>query len=367
MLTAVALAVTVLSGCGASSGPSATTLLHETFTGSHEISSGVVELSLDLSPSGSAVLSGPITLNFGGPFQSRGVGKLPESDFTASVSALGQNGSLGIISTGTSGYVTLSGTGYQLPQASFEQLESGFSGLGGSSSSSGTGALSTLGLHPLSWLRNATVSGTQTLSGVQTTHIDAELDVTTLLQQLSPLLSKVSGVGVKGVGKLPRSISPATEAKIAAEIHNPTVGIWTGTSDKTLRKLQIDFSIPLSGKLSRELGGVSSVGVSLALQYSDLGQPQTVSIPAHLAPYKDLTAKLNSILSEVEGALALGSLGSSAGSSAASGSAITGNTSAGSAGSAGSTRALSRYSQCIQAAGKDVAKMQKCASLLGSG
>jgi hypothetical protein len=343
-------------------------MLRATFTGSHQISSGAVGLSISLSPSGSSVLSGPISLSFGGPFQSRGAGELPESDFTASVSALGQSGSLGIISTGTTGYVTLSGTGYQLPQASFRQLEAGFSGLGGSGSSSGTGASSTLGLHPLSWLRNPTVIGTESVAGAQTTQIHADVNVRTFLESLSPLLSRASGVGVKGVGKLPTSISPATAAKLAAEIRNPSVDVWTGTSDKTLRKLELALTVPLSGKTSRELGGVSSVGVRLTLQYSDLGQPQTVSAPTHLAPYKDLTAKLNAIVSEVQGAVVLGSLGSAGSSSGASGSGTTGNAgSSSSSSSSSSTRALSRYSQCIQAAGKDVAKMQKCASLLGSG
>ena len=54
------------------------------------------ELAVTVDPSGSTTLSGPITLSFGGPFQSLGTAaSCPQSDFTVSVSALGKSGSLG--------------------------------------------------------------------------------------------------------------------------------------------------------------------------------------------------------------------------------------------------------------------------------
>ena len=68
--------------------------------GSHKIYSGNLSIAVTVDPSGSSTLSGPIKLSFGGPFQNSGAGKLPESDFTVSISALGKSGSLGILSTG---------------------------------------------------------------------------------------------------------------------------------------------------------------------------------------------------------------------------------------------------------------------------
>ena len=111
MLLAV-LASLALAACGSSSSSSsgdASTLLKQTFTGSHKISSGNLNLAVTVDPSGSSTLSGPIKLSFGGPFQNSVGGKLPQSNFTVSVSALGKSGSLGILSTGSSGYVSLSG------------------------------------------------------------------------------------------------------------------------------------------------------------------------------------------------------------------------------------------------------------------
>ena len=50
-----------------------------------------------------------------GPFESRGAGKLPKSNFNIGLSALGHHGQLGIVSTGATGYVTLDGNAYRLP------------------------------------------------------------------------------------------------------------------------------------------------------------------------------------------------------------------------------------------------------------
>ena len=128
-----ALASLTLAACGSSSsGGDASTLLKQTFSGSHAVNSGNLNLSLTIVPSGSNTLTGPITLSFGGPFQSLGKGKLPASNFSISISALGKTGSLGILSTGKTGYVTLQGTSYQLPPATFQKLESSFAQIGAS-------------------------------------------------------------------------------------------------------------------------------------------------------------------------------------------------------------------------------------------
>jgi hypothetical protein len=70
-------------------------------------------------------------------------------------------------------------------------------------------------------------------------------------------------------------------------------------------------------------------------------------------PYSQFATKLRSLLTSVQGSLG----GSGIGSTGSSGS-------SGSAGSAGTSSKVQKYSECIQAAGQDVAKMQKCASLL---
>jgi hypothetical protein len=347
-----------LAGCGGGSGD-ASSLLKQTFSGSHAVTSGNLTFTLTVNPSGSAVLKGPITLSFGGPFQSLGTGKLPKSDFNISLSGFGKTGSLGIISTGTTGYVTLSGVSYQLPAATFQKLESSFGSIASSGgATAGSSALTKLGINPLHWLVNPSVIGDESVAGASTTHIRAGINVASLLDDLNTFLSKASSLGVGGTSTIPTSISAATRQKIAGEVQNPTFDVWTGSSDKTVRKLAINLTVPVTGAISTQLGGLRSAGFGLTLQYGNLNQPQTITAPTTVRPYTEFQVKIRSFLQTVQSTLASAAGGAATGTS-------TTTTSSGSTTNGSSTpSAVQAYGQCIQAAGGDVSKMQQCAPLL---
>src|SRR5581483_3844090 len=294
----------------------------QTFTGTHKVTSGVLNLTLTIDASGSSTLNGPITLAFGGPFQTRGAGKLPESNFTVSVSALGRSASLGILSTGAAGYVSLSGTSYQMPQATFQKLESSFAQLTSSAGTSqGSSTLSKLGIRPLQWLTDPTTVGTETVGGAQTTHIHAGINVPALLGDLNTFIQKASAASnVSGAAALRSGLSPATRQKIAAAIRNPSFDVWTGTSDKTIRRLTIALTVPITGSLSAQLGGVKSADIGLTMQYSDLNQPQKITAPTAVRPFTEFQTKVSAFLQGLQGA-ASGALANGSSSSAGGGSA----------------------------------------------
>jgi hypothetical protein len=358
VLGALALTVT-LAACGSSgSSGDAASLLKQTFGQSHTVTSGNLSLSLNVASSGSTASTHPITLSFGGPFQSRGTGKLPASNFSISISALGRSGSLGILSTGTSGYVTFGGTSYQLPAATFQRLESSFASITASPGASGNAnSLSKLGINPLHWLVNPSVVGTETIGGASTKHIKANVNVPALLGDLNTFLAKASSTGVTGASKLPSQLSTATRTKVATAIKNPSVDVWTGADDKMVRKLVINLTVPVSGQLSTALGGITLARIGLTIQYADLNQPQTISAPSNVRPFNEFSTQLQSFLA----AAGSGLTGSSSAASASSGSASAGSSSTG---SSASPVPNTNYIQCVQAAGQDVAKMQKCAGLL---
>jgi hypothetical protein len=351
VMTAALIALT-LSACGGGSGGDAAGLLKQTFGQAHTVNSGNLNLSLVVVPAGSQTSNAPITVSFGGPFQSHGKGKLPASNFSISISALGRTGSLGVLSTGSNGYVTLAGTSYQLPAATFQKLESSFAQVTASPTANGqSGSLAKLGIDPLHWLVKPSIVGNDTLGGAQTTHIRAGVNVPVLLTDLNTFLQKASSIGATGSGKLPSQLSPATRSKIAAAIKNPSVDVWTGSSDKMLRKLAVNLTVPVSGQVSTLLGGIRSAQIGISLGYANLNQPQTIAAPATVRPYSEFTTKLRSFLAAAQGAAGVGSA-----SGAASG--------AGGSTANPSTGASQSYIQCIQSAGQDVGKLQQCAGLL---
>jgi hypothetical protein len=341
------LSALLLAACGGGSNQSATSLLKQTFSGNHTVNSGSLTFNITVDPSGSSVLTTPVTLSFGGPFQSQGQGKLPKSNFNVSISADGKTGSLGILSTGTAGFVTLQGVAYKLPPATFQKLESSFSGLGGGS---GGGTLSKLGVHPLDWLTNPSVVGSETVAGAQTTHIRAGVNVAALLADVNTLLQKAASLGASATGSTPSTISPATRQKIASSVKNPTFDVWTGKSDNTVRRLAIQLTVPVTGQLSTQLGGLRTAQIGLSMQYANLNQPQTITAPSTVRPFSEFQSKMQTLLSALQGAVG----GSASGST-------------GSTGSSGSSSQVQSYSQCIINAHNDVAKMQRCASLINGG
>jgi hypothetical protein len=348
------LTVLALAACGSSGGSDAASLLKQTFSGSHKVNSGNLSLSLSLTPSGSG---SPISLSFGGPFQTLGPGKLPESNFSVSLSGGGHSATLGILSTGNTGYVTLQGTAYQLPQATFQKLESSFSQLGSSAGgNSGSGALSKLGIHPMNWLVGPTIVGDESIAGTPTTHIHAGVNVPGLLNDLNTVVQKASSIGVSGTGQLSSGLSASTRRQIASEVRNPSVDVWTGKSDKTIRRLAINMTLSGSGLLSSLLNGAKTASVGLTMQYTNLNQPQAISAPTNVRPYSEFTAKASTLSQALQSSLGTVAGGGSA-SSGASGATTTG----------GSSNNIQAYSQCIQAAGNDVSKMQQCAPLLNGG
>jgi hypothetical protein len=362
MLVLAVLTVVVTAACGSASSGSTNpnTLLKQTFSGKHTINSGDIDLTLTIDPSGSIALNGPITFSFGGPFQSRGTGKLPESNFTVSASALGHNVAVGVISTGTAGYVTLQGSSYQLPAATFQKLESSFEQLSAQAGVNNKSALTKLGINPLSWLANPTVVGTENVGGAQTDHIHAGVNVNAMVNDLSSALQKASSLGISGgtaSAALAGGIPAADRSKIAADIKNPSVDIWTGTSDHTIRRLTLTLTIPVTGKTSNELGGVTSADIGLTVQYSDINQPQTIKAPTTVLPFSQFESKVNAFVGQLRGMVGAGSaLGSSSGTSSGGGTTST-----------GSSAGVSRYTQCLQKAGTNISKVQKCASLLSGG
>jgi hypothetical protein len=347
------------SASNSSDASSAATLLKQTFAGTHKLNSGVLDMTATITPHGSSLLDGKIVLSASGPFQSEGKDKLGDTDLTLSIQAEGEQASMQVISTGGKGYVELGGTTYALPASSIQQIESQMSSAAGSGSaqSSANGELAKLGINPLSWISTgATVVGQAQVGGTETTHIHSSVDTAAVLHDFNRLLGETGKLGLGGSGgaTVPSSIPAATQSKIVKALGGPSLDVWIGTADQTVRKLTVSATVPVTGSASKQLDGLTSADIALSFQLSDVNQPQTIQTPANPQPYSALQSQLGSLLSTITQGL--------------SGTGLTGT---GTSTTGTSTSALSatdqRYSQCIIAAKGDVTKMQACTKLLTGG
>ncbi len=284
-----------LAACG-SSGPSAGSLVNDTFSSRASINSAKVDLSLGVAGSGSESSKKPLSLRLSGPFQSNGEGKFPSFSLQLQLSAAGHQLAAGATSTGSALYVQLGGSWFSVPASTFSALQQSYAQATKSASSSkARSTFASLGIEPSHWLSEPSNAGTATIGGVETYHVTASLNVPGLLSDVSKLSSSSSALGLSalpGAG----SLSPAAISELGKSITSAHVDIYTGKSDHILRRLDVTASVNATSQTQSALGGLHAATVTLSLQFSGINQPQTITAPANPKPFTQLVPALQQLM-----------------------------------------------------------------------
>jgi hypothetical protein len=361
-MLAVAIGALVLSACGGgkksssttagSGGNDATSLISQTFSGQHNVKSGKLALTIALDLKGGGAPSGPINIKLDGPFDGSDSKSFPKLDFNLTVDTGGQAFSAGVATDAKTAVLKFQGQNYAVPASFVSQFTKSYEQAKAKAPKSGGGtSLKDLGIDPAKLIKNPKVVGDEDVAGTPTTHISAPIDIDQLLNAIDTLLSKAGSLGVPQTGSVPTKLTDAQKQEVRDAVKSATIDVWTGKDDKTIRKLQLKTSIAPKSSGS---GGLQSANVALTMQLSDVNKAQTITLPTNAKPLSDLTSQLGGLG---------GALGGLGGSSSGSGSSGSGSSGSGSSGSA-ATKNLQKYETCIQKAGTDLSKAQKCASLL---
>jgi hypothetical protein len=342
VLSLAAFGLAACGGSGSSGSSDARSLLDQTFSGTHKIKSGKANLQFRLDVQGDPSLSQPIKLGVTGPFQSAGKNQIPKFDLALAINGQGQSIQAGLTSTSDRVFVKYGGNAYEVPSSMLDQIRQSMQH-SQQQSSKGKLTLGGIGIDPQRWLKDPKVAGKETVGGVETEHITASLDVSAMLADVDKLLAKVKqqgGVPGTSAAQIPSSLPAKTKKQIEDAVKSSSVDVWTGASDKTLRKIAVVLAIQPKNPGS----GPKSANISFSLELQDLNQPQTITAPGNVHPLSELLGQFGGLL----GGSGLGGSSSSSGSSAGG----------------ASQQQLNAYTKCLQAAGSDVAKAQKCAALL---
>lgn len=353
-----ALLLIGLTACGSkkSSGDDVDAVLKETFAGGKPVKSGKLNLALNIAAKGSKQLSSPVAIKLTGPFQSQGKTSLPQFDFDLLLDTGKQKFAAGAVSTTQAGFVKYQGSTYALSPEIFQSFKKGFEqAQSKQNGSSENPSFASLGINPRNWLKDAKNAGEANVAGTQTIHITAGIDSGKLLDDVNQILGKAGTLG-SAAGRLPTKITEAQKKQFVDAVKSAKFDLYTGKTDKTLRKITVDlaFDVP---KDQQKSSGLTSGTLTFDLEIGALNQPQTIAVPTGAKPFSELTQALT-------GGLLGGLGGSSPGGSTPATPAPTAPT-PGAGGATGKNAAQAQaYLQCIQSAGGDVAKGQKCASLL---
>ena len=349
-LVPLLLALALIAGCGgggadeADSGTDVNELLKDTFSGSKAIDSGKLDISLGVTTD----TGEPLNVKVAGPFVNEGENRLPKLDIQASFEGGGQSMSGGVISTGDRGFVSFGGETYEISGPIFEQFKAGYEQAAkqGTEQSEDKQSLAALGIDPRRWLTNAKNAGEAKVGDTDTIKITGDVDVDKLLDDVNGALEKIRALGVQGTGELPDKLTEEEKAQTAEAIKDLSVEIYTGADDRILRRLVV--SLGLQAPEGTTQAGASSADVKLDLQLLDVNEDQEITAPENAKPFDELVSQL-----EVLGVGGLGGLGA----------ALEG---AGGGGENPSVKGLQEYSECVQEAGADSAKVRKCADLLAT-
>jgi hypothetical protein len=349
ILIVALLATGLVAGCGggdsgdeADAGTDVDQLLKDTFSGSKEINSGKFDLGLDIKAGGE---TGTLAIKVAGPFQSEGKGKVPKLDIKASFEGAGQSLEAGVTSTVERGFVSFSGTDYEISGPLWKQFTASYEEAAATGSNQ---SLATLGIDPRKWLTNAKNDGEAKVGDTDTIKITGDVDVPKLLDDVNAALEKLRSIGGSSAEGLPEQLTAEQKQEAAEAIKDLSVEIYTGAEDKILRRMLVTMKIETPTGSST---GAQSADVKFDLQLLDLNEDQEIEAPENPKPFAELASQLDSL-----GLGGLGGLGG-AGGGGASGAA---------GGSGADEQNLEKYSECIQDAGSDNNKIRKCADLLAA-
>jgi len=353
----LALAVpAAIAGCGSDDGgdedPQA--VIDATFNNDEQVSSGVLDISIDAS----AGDQGSFTASLSGPFQGDpdNPTALPQLDWDGSLSGEGAGQSVdfegGIVVSEDNAFVEYGGETYEVGAETFAQFKEAAEASAAQAEDSAEGedaaasfqegceqAIEAQGGDPAacdfdigSWFTDLTNEGTEDAGGTDSVHISGNVDVATMLDDISGLATSV-----------PNAQGQVDEAQIdqAAEaISEASFDLYSGADDDILRQLDLNVSIDPSAVESATPVPVESVDLGLSIGISDVNEDQTIEAPSDALPLEDLLGQLG-------GLGALGGLGG----------APTVPDLGGGAGGGGNSDA---YLECIAEAGSDPDAAQAC-------
>ena len=247
MLLSLALLVGACGGSGSGEEVSASTdvneLLKQTFTGSKQVKSGNLELTMKLeSTGGESQVDGPVAIRLAGPFQAQGGGKLPKFKLEASFEGAGQSIKAGATSTGEKGYLSFQGTDYVVEDQVFKQFKAGFE----QAQKQGSGdqqSFASLGMDPRKWLTDPKNAGEAEVGDDDTIKITGGIDVAKLLDDVNNALAKASALGLQGSGQVPEKLTDQQKRQVTEAVSDPRVEIYTGKEDTILRRMVVDFGV----------------------------------------------------------------------------------------------------------------------------
>lgn len=309
-----------IAACGGDSGASdedPQEIINAIFSNDEQVTSGELDLSLDLS----AGDQGNFSASLSGPFQ--GVEDeptaLPRLDLTATASGEGSGQTIdfegGLVVTEDNAFVEYQGETYEVGTQTFSSFKDSFEAqaaqaqpqededASASFQEECEQAVEAQGGDPTAcdfeisgWFTNLTNEGTEDRDGTETVHVSGDVDVAQFLDDLIGIAQTFPGAsGQVNEDQVDQATQAITEASF---------DIYSGTDDDLLRQLDINLTVDPSQVEGGELVPVDTVDLGVSLGVSAVNEEQTIEAPSGAQPIDELLGQFG-----ISGLGPLGGLG----------------------------------------------------------
>jgi hypothetical protein len=197
----------------------------------------------------------PGTVAVSGAFEAGAANDLPELEVNAKVTSRTDRGQGGFVAVDDEAYFTQGEKAWRVPEEVWGPfVEAAASGQGPS--------LQNLPVQfrPQGWVTDPKVEGTETLDGVETTHVSASIDAGRVLRDLDRSFPSVD---------LPN------RAEVARAVKKAELNAWVGADDGILRRLAVVLAVVDDGERG---------AVALDVKLTGVNEPQDIEAPANVAP-----------------------------------------------------------------------------------
>ena len=248
------------------------------------IGSADVALDASVQVNGVRQLEQPIRLQVRGPYQSGQNRRIPSADFQINFSAQGQSFAAGLISNGQNAWVEFLGQAYEVGEQTIAQANQQIASTAGQQRRR---SLRDLGVDPNRWLESPDIEGEEQIAGVPTDHVQAEVNIARLLEDLNTLGQRAGGQ----VGAPTRQLSAEQRERIERIVQDPEFDVYVGKDGKVRRlSTVLDLKVPEEDR--QEAGGAESGKISFSIEFANVGSPKRITPPPRARPIQDLTEQI---------------------------------------------------------------------------
>jgi hypothetical protein len=191
-----------------------------------------------------------LSFDLSGAFEQGAANDVPEFEVSAKLNADGERMEGGFVSLGDEAYFTRGRDGWRVPDEVWSPLVEAVA-----SAPAAQPQNLAVPFDPQAWVRDVKSEGTETLDGVETTHVSASLEPKRV---------------VRGMLAATRVTGQELPDRIGGAVKSAELDAWVGTDDRVVRRLAVDVKSAGNSELS------------LQLELTGVNEPQDIEAPARV-------------------------------------------------------------------------------------